>query len=154
MATLSDRLDAFPEAWKPEPGDKLEGTVTELDERDGGFGPYVIVMVTTDDGRDVAFHAYHTVAARELARQRPVPGDRIGIKYHGVDPVKKYRQYRLVVDHATATDNAPDWDAIGAAAAADTAVDAADEVPARPALGSVTPITRPAVPVYDDSEPF
>jgi len=150
-----DRLDAFPEAWKPQPGDKLVGVVTELDERDSEFSRYAIVTVLDDDGREWAFHAFHTVAARELARQRPVVGDRIGVAYHGVDPVKKYARYRVVVDHAVATENAPDWDAIGAAAAADPTVDAADDVPPAPeTLGSVTPIVRPAVPVYDDSEPF
>ena len=38
MRSLDDRLGNFAEAWKPEPGDKLIGTVIDLDERDSAFG--------------------------------------------------------------------------------------------------------------------
>ena len=66
-------------------GDKLIGTVVDLDERDSDYGdePYPIVTVETDDGNELACHAFHTVARNELAKQRPVVGERIGIAYHG-----------------------------------------------------------------------
>ena len=59
MRSLDDRLDNFAEAWKPEPGDKLIGTVVDLDERDSAYGdePYPIVTVQNDDGNELAFHA-------------------------------------------------------------------------------------------------
>ena len=62
--SLSDRLDSYAEAWRPKPGDKLIGVVVDLDERDSEYDdpPYPIVTVETDDGEELAFHAYHTVA--------------------------------------------------------------------------------------------
>ena len=102
MRSIDDRLDSFAEAWKPEPGDKLIGTVVDLDERDSAYGdePYPIVTVETDDGNELAFHAFHTVARNELAKQRPAIGDRIGIAYHGKQDGKNYESYRVIVERA------------------------------------------------------
>ena len=120
--SLEERLGSFSEAWKPKMGDKLIGKVVGLDERVSDFypEPYPIVVVLTDEGQERSFHAFHTVPRRELASQRPVVGDRIGIAYHGKHEEKGYEQYRIVVEHANAEPaKAPDWDAIGASAEAD-----------------------------------
>ena len=61
------------------------------------YGEYPIVSVRTDDGHDFAFHAFHTVAKGELEKLPPKLGDRIGIAYHGPDPVKGYERYRIVI---------------------------------------------------------
>jgi hypothetical protein len=107
--TVEERLDSFAEAWRPEAGDKLIGTVVDLDERDSDFGdePYPIVTVLTDTGDERAFHGFHTVARNELAKQRPKVGERIGIAYHGLSD-KGYERYRIIVER----DETPslDWD--------------------------------------------
>ena len=103
----------FPEAWRPKPGEYLIGKVTGIDERDGSYGTYPIVTVETEDGKRLAFHAYHTVARGELARLRPKTGDDIGIKYHGKDAERGYERYTMRVDRPGAE---PDWDKLGAEA--------------------------------------
>jgi hypothetical protein len=101
--SLHDRLNAeFAQAWKPDPGDVLVGEVIELSERDGGYGSYPIVTVRQDNGEEAAFHAYHTVAASQLAEQRPAIGERVGIKYRGRvkgdGPHGPYHSYTVKVD--------------------------------------------------------
>jgi len=112
MRTLHDRLDSFAEAWRPEPGDKLVGRIIDIDERDSAYSevPYPIVTVETDDGQEMAFHAFHTVARNELAKQRPVIGNRIGIAYHGRPEGKSYEAYRVIVERADSQPKAIDWD--------------------------------------------
>jgi hypothetical protein len=112
MRSLDDRLASFAEAWKPEPGDKLIGVVVDLDERDSAYGdePYPIVTVETDDGSELALHAFHTVARNELAKQRPVVGDRIGIAYYGMKDGKSYESYRVIVEKAESEPKTIDWD--------------------------------------------
>lgn len=108
--SLDDRLDdGFAEAWKPEPGNKLIGIVTELDERENDYGTYPIVTVQTDDGQELAFHAFRTVARNELAKQRPKVGDRIGIKYEGKPPGKEYELYRVKVERVDEPQQTIDW---------------------------------------------
>ena len=59
--------------------------VVDIDMRDSDYGdPYPIVTVERDgDGTELAFHGFHTIARRELAKKRPQVGDRIGIAYFG-----------------------------------------------------------------------
>ncbi len=82
--SIHDALDQdFAPAWRPEPGGKLVGTVTDLSEREGYDGdPYPILTVRTESG-EYAVHAFHTVLRNELARIRPQVGTELGIKYEG-----------------------------------------------------------------------
>lgn len=95
--SIDDLLDSFPEGWRPEPGDKLKGAVIGLESRTTEFGEYPIVNVRTHEGKDFAFHAYHTVAKLELEKLQPRVGDEIGIAYHGRHPTKAYERYRIVI---------------------------------------------------------
>lgn len=113
---ILDRLNRPPaEPWKPKPGDTLVGKVVELDTRTGDeYADYPIVTVQTDDGRDLAWHAFHAVAKAELARRRPVVGDVIGVKALGRPAGKSYENYKIVVEHATAqAGDGVDWAKIG-----------------------------------------
>lgn len=107
-STLTDRLDQFPEGWRPHPGDKTVGQVVSLDTRDGQYGAYPVVTVAADDGREVAVHAFHTVLRGELARLRPEPGERIGIAYHGRGD-GSYERYRVIVERDRPAGGV-DWD--------------------------------------------
>jgi hypothetical protein len=117
---IADRLGEFPEAWRPEPGEKLVGVVVELGDRDGGFGDYPVVAVLGEDGEEYAVHAFHTVLRNEVAKQRPAVGDRIGIAYHGKDAAKGYEKYRVIVEKANPAEKPqPDWDRHAAEAQAE-----------------------------------
>jgi hypothetical protein len=110
--TFTDLLDSFPEGWRPQPGDKLIGVVIGLEKRTTEYGEYPIVTVRTDEGKDYAFHAFHTVAKGELEKLQPMVGDRIGIAYHGPHPTKGYERYRIVIARdaggAVIEDSAPE----------------------------------------------
>jgi hypothetical protein len=95
LTTIQDQLDReFAPAWKPAPGDKIVGTVTDLTTRDGEYGRYPIVTLNTGTG-EVALHCFHEVLANELARIAPKVGDQVGVKYVGKDPDKGYHRYRV-----------------------------------------------------------
>jgi hypothetical protein len=124
--TLEERLDSTSEPWKPSPGDKLVGTVVDIDERDAGYGSYPVVTVLDDTGAQWAFHAYHTVAKSELAKARPVVGDRIGVKYLGRHEGKQYEAYKVTVARDEARQQL-DWERIGAESTAEQHQDATAE---------------------------
>jgi hypothetical protein len=127
MVSLDDRLDSFAEAWRPEVGDKLIGTVIGVDMRDSDYGdPYPIIEVETDEGGQFAFHGFHTIARRELAKKQPQVGDRIGIKYYGRgEPAKPgmsgAEKYKILVEKAEP--KPVDWSEVA------VDVDAEDGVP-------------------------
>jgi hypothetical protein len=96
---IADRLNQESEAWKPEAGEMLIGTVVDVTYRDGQYGSYPIVEV--DDGELVfAFHAFHTVAQREIKNRHVAVGDEIGIKFLGEqeDGDRSYYGYRFTLD--------------------------------------------------------
>lgn len=100
--SLEDRLDAPAPAWRPEPGDRLIGIVVDVGTREGTYGPYPVVTVESEeDGCDLAFHGFHSVARQELARLKVRVGDRIGLAYHGRRTSKggdEYESYVIRVD--------------------------------------------------------
>jgi hypothetical protein len=120
--SLEERLESFAEAWTPQAkGDKLVGTVVDVDLRDSDYGDdkYPIVTVMRDDGSEAAFHGFHTVARRELAKRKPQVGDRIGIAYFGKAEPKKpgmsgAELYKVIVEQAEP--QPLDWDAVDAGA--------------------------------------
>jgi hypothetical protein len=124
MSNYTDKQDPdklvdreFAEAWRPDPGDKLVGEIVELGARAGYNDElYPIVTVRQDDGVELAFHAFHTVARNELAKLHPQVGQRLAVRYEGekqgADGRSKYHHYRI------ATDAVPvfSWGAFGDAA--------------------------------------
>ena len=119
--SFEEQLDSYPEGWRPQPGDKVIGTIVEIDTRtsDYGQGDYPVLTIALDSGEEVAVHAFHTVLKNELARLKPVEGERIGIVYHGKKAGKGggngYESYRVKVDRsAGGSSSAPDWDAMKA----------------------------------------
>lgn len=77
----------YAEGWRPNPGDRIAGTVVDIAATDGGYGVYPIVTLKTSGG-EVAVHAFHTVLRRELARRRPSVGDDLEITYLGKQKAK------------------------------------------------------------------
>lgn len=78
------------EGWRPEVGETLVGTVTDItrawsDYKDGW---YPIVTIESDkrsskveDGTEVAVHCFHTVLFNRMVELMPKIGETIGIKY-------------------------------------------------------------------------
>jgi hypothetical protein len=129
MTSLAERLDSFPEAWRPkQPGEKLIGELTDVDMRDSEYGePYPILTVLDEsDGVEKAWHAFHTMARNAVAKKRPQIGERIGIVYAGVGEAQPGMnapvRWRLLVDRPKET---VDYDAV-AAEPAEPAVDGED----------------------------
>jgi len=60
-----------------------------------------VANCTTAVGERVAVWLSHTVLLEQFKKQEPEPGERVGIKYHGPHPEKKYEQYTLKVDRDT-----------------------------------------------------
>lgn len=115
--SLEDRLESGnASAWRPDQGDPdvLLGVVTEISWGTSDYAPYLIVTVRQEDGEEKAIHAFHTVLRRELERQKPNIGERIGVKYLGEQEAKnskygKFIGYRLKVDRAA---GAFDWNQV------------------------------------------
>lgn len=82
-------------AWRPEPGQKLSGTVVALDESTNFKGdPYPIVKIDVG-GTITTVHALHEVLQQELAKRRPTIGDQLSISYHGQPDGKDYHHYTV-----------------------------------------------------------
>ena len=114
---LEDRLDHYPEAWKPEPGDKILGKVVSITALESRFGgSYPLVEIVTGDDKEFAVHAFHAVLKGELARLKPKPGDQLGIKYLGRDDKVAYERYRVLIERAEPSSETVDWDSVAAEA--------------------------------------
>lgn len=108
--SLKDKLNREKrnaEAWTPEPGDLIEGTVVDLSSNETEYGEYPIVVIETEDGEEVAIHAYHAVLQRAIEKKRPVEGDLFGAKYLGKTSPKKgknpYHDYNVEIERAGAS---------------------------------------------------
>ena len=134
MSSITDRLEKDVAAWRPDPEDKLVGTVVEVDERVSDYGPYPLLIVETEDGDEIVFHAFHTVAKNELGRLAPSVGDQIGIIYGGKDEDRKYEKYRVVLDRVRSESKPVDWKgyADDTAGAAGTQIMAGPDEPVPP----------------------
>lgn len=148
--SLNDRLDREPApGWRPEPGDKVIGTIVEISEAPGtDFGAYPLITIEQDDGTEIAVHAFHSVLRNELESKQPSEGDRIGIRYAGKVAGKSggrdYESYRVVLERVTprATDTP--------APAASTPAPSVSNGATSPGI----PATVPATPDWADEEPF
>ena len=149
--SLEDRLEqGNAPAWRPDQtdADLLVGEIVDIDRGQSDYEPYPILTIRKEDGSEVAFHAFHTVAKNELLKHQPNVGERIGIKYLGevkTKPGSKFSSfigYRIKVDRAAKEFN---WATMGASP--DPTVDAYD-----PAADGLTAAAVPvgAVPDLDD----
>lgn len=106
-ASLGQEVDA----WMPEAGETLAGTVVDVEVRSSQFGKYPAVTVQRLDGTKLVFHAFRTVALNEVLRRKPKVGDVIAIAYFGVTKGTDYHQYKLRIGRANSEDF--DWSQFG-----------------------------------------
>jgi hypothetical protein len=130
LARLAEQ--ELPEAWKPsEAGDTIVGEFIRLEQGMTVRGPAWIVVLKTEDGRERCVWLLHTVLRKEVARQRPEPGELVLIKYEGKKESsagQAYEGYRVLVDRDEVV---ADWDAVAAASGdgpADLPADGEDRV--------------------------
>lgn len=91
----------FPEGWRPNPGDVVEGKVVDLDRAYSTYqgSYYPIITIEQADGKQVAVHAFHSVLKNELVKRKPKNGERIRIVYlgkkehkqQGMNPIEVYK---------------------------------------------------------------
>lgn len=108
LKSLEEQLFTDTEAWMAAPGEVLVGLVVNIDRRTSAYGPYPSVTVRKEDGEELVFHAFRTVAKSELSRCRPVIGDQIGILYEGQVKGGDYHGYRIRLNRV-ASGQAIDW---------------------------------------------
>jgi hypothetical protein len=95
---LSD-WDGYPEAWRPEPGEILVGFVVGYDEGPTSYGPVrTVIIAREEDGQKVTVWLSSTVLLDLFQKQKPRPGERVGVRYLGRDKAKGYHKYHLVID--------------------------------------------------------
>ena len=70
----------------------------------------IVTVLSDDDGKQYAWHAFHSVGRNELAKQRPVVGDRIGFADDNTPEGKNYESYRVIVERADGEPKTIDWD--------------------------------------------
>lgn len=81
---MTDEGSDFAEAWRPDAGDTITGTMVGVEVIDpNNQGPYPCVTLKTGSGEIRAIHAFHQVLRNGIARRRPKIGDELTITYHG-----------------------------------------------------------------------
>jgi hypothetical protein len=108
--------------WEFEEGDRLVGIVVDTYEADGEYGPYTGYVVepepehTTEAGGDssavskddplVWYVNDNSAAARSIPRAGIEVGDRLGVKYVGIETAKKsgreFKKFNVKVEKADA----------------------------------------------------
>lgn len=104
-AELEAGLDVDPGSdWEPEPGDRLIGTVRDIDYRrtsDGRVLP--ILTLDTRDGQALRVPAGRAALLAQLLKHRVQPGDLLGVQFDGkIIPSgggREYFGYRVTVRH-------------------------------------------------------
>jgi hypothetical protein len=117
----------YADAWMPNEGEVIEGTILTIDTGASAYGPYPIVTIRPDGGDEPqAVHCFHQAIRGQLARVQPKVGDPIGIKYLGrkkstANPNQSYAVYRVISEGAGGYDWSRDNpDAVPAEVDADT----------------------------------
>jgi hypothetical protein len=130
---LADRLSGASEPWRPADNEDhpnpLIGTVVEIDEGDGDYGPYPILYIKDDDGNEWRWHVFGGVAQGRMIKLRPEVGDTIGARFLGTVPsktkgYKPYANWKIALEKASGkAAGGPDWDAMKATPEDDVAPD-------------------------------
>jgi hypothetical protein len=109
----TDEVGQASNAWIPaEPGETLEGELIEVRAgwSDYREREYPILVVRSEEGEELTFHAFRSVPHREVIEKQPLPGERIRIAYLGPGRAKQGRSapelYRLTVEGRSAEESA------------------------------------------------
>lgn len=167
--TAPDMQTTDAEGWRPEAGDVLVGVVDDMDLGWSDFrGEYPILTIRATDGtvsanvkpgESVKVHCFHDVLFSRVMTLRPVPGETVGLQFHGKEPHKTkpnqtVSRYTFKVAGRTA-DASGLYDRLGAGRTRPAPVRTAPPIPA-PAQGVDFAALRdtPAKDTPDDDIPF
>lgn len=167
--TNMDMTTADASGWRPEAGDVLVGIVDDLDLGWSDFrGEYPIITVRATDGtksenvkpgESVKVHCFHDVLFSRVQVLRPVPGETIGVQFHGKEPHgtkpgQFVSRYTFKVAGRTA-DAGGLYDRLGAGRVRQAPQRTAAPIPAPAVPGPAVPQqTELAPPPDDDDIPF
>lgn len=106
FSALLNLVDRDIAGWRPEPGDRLFGTVVDITEGTSEFGAYPLLVIDTPQSRTlVGVHCFHASLKRDvesaMTRLTLVVGSRVAIGYRGEGEAQKGKSapniYRLAV---------------------------------------------------------
>lgn len=83
-----------PTRWVPEePGEGIEGNVVKIAETKafGGISPVLFILVGAS--KLMTIRCGGVVLKGHLAAHKPLPGDRVAVKFHGMRTAASGRQY-------------------------------------------------------------
>jgi hypothetical protein len=101
---LTKRAADAPNAWLPEPGETLVGTVeAPVVDGESEYGLYPMLEVRDTEGHLFSVHCFHTTLRNAIDQLAPKVGEAIAIKYFGRQASKTEGHddiylYRVVVD--------------------------------------------------------
>lgn len=70
-------------AWRPMPGDMLDGKIVKLLARESDYGIYPVVVFDTGEPVYTAVHAFHTILRDAFRELKSGPGDECVVVYQG-----------------------------------------------------------------------
>lgn len=80
-------------AWRPMPGDMIDGKVIKMLARDSDFGIYPVMVMDIGEIQYTAVHAFHTILRDGLRELRVKSGDDVVVMYQGkIQSNKPYGQ--------------------------------------------------------------
>jgi hypothetical protein len=102
-------------AWRPNPGEAIEGTVANLRRQDDEYGGHVVVtLAVATEGEAPAYtavHAFHHVLKTQLSALKPAKGAPLKITYLGKVDGKNQPYHSYLVQDPTAAAEEFTWDA-------------------------------------------
>jgi len=86
-------------SWRPDEGDVLVGVVQEFTVGSTSWGDVnVCTLLDEETDEQIAVWLSSTVLLSEFTKLDVKPGDRVGIRYDGKHPEKRYHRYVVRVD--------------------------------------------------------
>mgnify|MGYP001160460039 CR=1 FL=1 len=132
-----------------EPGMKIGGTILDILELEGNWGPYPVLELRTRDGELVRVSCARSVLKNEVHNLAPQVGDEIAIRYDGHatlrDGKTNYHKYTVRLARNTPAAPAPRGEARPASRVTAEELDARRPTPTTPATEADP---------YADEEPF
>lgn len=89
----------WPERWDPNPGDLIVGQLVRYDGPiETQYGPgHVAVILDEDSGQERSVWLLETVLVNEFANLAPDPGERVAVKYMGMQEARGGSEYKSYV---------------------------------------------------------
>ena len=101
-AELNEADTEWPPCWRPQEGETLVGTILRYSSGQTQYGPCRTAILQRADGKRVSLWLSSVVLLSLFEREKPRPGEKVGLRYLGKHPTKNYKRFALVVDRPEA----------------------------------------------------